>query len=384
MIERIPFLGRLFLQPSGSEKKTIFLHIGMGKTGTTALQEFFWANSKNLAERGIAYPSHGAVSHAHHLLSPHRPPFLTGSWRFEDAAEWAPVIDRLGGGKVLLSSELIAWSKPEIVTEFCAELKQWFDVRVVVYVRRQDDLIMAGYNQQIKAGTQRREIHDIVESQFQRFDYSAKLRPWEEALGKDAIILRPYERTQFHEGDIRFDFLHHVFGIDGFTEFELPSGNSNPRLSYGAMEFKRLINNVFPDTNESSRFNPLLLDYSAESDASSTSIYAKQSLLSPGERVDILKRFEAINSALAQEYLGRADGKLFLSAWPDIEESWVAPRVEDKDLSGIVEFIRRRDPSLARMLVERIERSRSASDLSERSAADRLAALLPGAMTDKA
>ena len=52
---------RLFGQSRNScnTKKTLYLHIGMGKTGTTALQVFFSGNRKAMEKQGIAYPSLG-------------------------------------------------------------------------------------------------------------------------------------------------------------------------------------------------------------------------------------------------------------------------------------------------------------------------------------
>lgn len=39
--------------------RNIFLHIGCGKTGSSALQVWLWNNSKKLQECGIYYPTHG-------------------------------------------------------------------------------------------------------------------------------------------------------------------------------------------------------------------------------------------------------------------------------------------------------------------------------------
>ncbi|HNQ42503.1 MAG TPA: hypothetical protein PKL22_10430, partial [Saprospiraceae bacterium] len=44
---------------SHGQKKTLILHVGMGKTGTTALQNFFWRNRDVLAHHDIAYPETG-------------------------------------------------------------------------------------------------------------------------------------------------------------------------------------------------------------------------------------------------------------------------------------------------------------------------------------
>jgi hypothetical protein len=46
------------------------------------------------------------------------------------------------------------------------------------------------------------------------------------------------------------------------------------------------------------------------------------SLLSPRERLDIVKFFDESNQKVAREYLGREDGKLFYEPWPDPNEPW--------------------------------------------------------------
>lgn len=331
---------------SESKKKMLFLHIGMGKTGTTALQEFFWENRSNLREYGIEYPEYGAVSCAHHLISPHVPKFLVVDWQFMKPEEWCPKMVQMDAKKLLLSSELIAWASPEVVSEFCKEVAKWFDIKVVIYLRRQDSLIMAGYNQQIKAGTQKRHIDHIIDQQFKRFDYEAKIEPWALKFGKRNIIVLPYEKQQFFMGDIRYDFLSKVFGINNTSAFKVANNNSNPRLSYEAMAYKRWINNLIEDTSVSSQFNSVLLEYSATTDESSTSIYSNHSILSPSERLKILSRFESTNKAIAKDFLNRPDGKLFYDEVPNENEAWTSPEISPEILNNITEYIKQKNPDL--------------------------------------
>ena len=48
----------------------ILLHMGQGKTGTTALQQSLHTAADTLRERGVCYPRFGAGAIAHHLLMP--------------------------------------------------------------------------------------------------------------------------------------------------------------------------------------------------------------------------------------------------------------------------------------------------------------------------
>ncbi len=57
----------------------MYVHIGQGETGTTALQKCFWKNREELARRDILYPPIGTLSGAHHFLSIYTPKFLKQS-----------------------------------------------------------------------------------------------------------------------------------------------------------------------------------------------------------------------------------------------------------------------------------------------------------------
>ena len=52
----------------GSEMKTIFLHVGTHKTGTTSIQHFLARNRYELQERGFSYPDIHMLEDAHHCL----------------------------------------------------------------------------------------------------------------------------------------------------------------------------------------------------------------------------------------------------------------------------------------------------------------------------
>lgn len=342
--------------------KKLFLHIGMGKTGTTALQEFFWENRATLERNDICYPVFGAVAGAHHMLSPNVPPFLKDVWDFKTVAEWAPKLMKAGQSRILLSSELMAWAEEDIAIDFCRAVKELFETKVVIYLRRQDSIIMATFNQQIKAGHQKRELKQILEHQISRFDYQKILSPWVSIFGRDNIIVRPYERQQFYRGDIRWDFLHQVFGLEKSDSLRLSNDNSNPRLSLAAMAYKLKLNNLDDDVAETSPFNDVLIGYSTENDTSSQSVFASQSVLSPAQRVDILQRSEAINTQIAEDLMGRADGQLFYDPEPDITEAWDEYKLSRGQAMEITRYIEAHSPKLLRRLA-RLVSCASGSDL---------------------
>jgi hypothetical protein len=295
-------------------RKTLILHVGMGKTGTTAIQNALWDNREVLARHGYTYPTVGTVAKAHHLVAPRCPPFLAHTgWRFLDVAEWAPLLLEAETDRIVMSSELIVWAEPDQVATLCAALQEDFDLKVVLYLRRQDNTIMASYNQMIKAGTQVATIDKVIDRQLERFDYLAKIWPWEKAVGAENLIVLPYERGQFHKGDLIDDFLLKVLGIERPEGFVIGDDkNPNPRLSRGAMEYKRCINNLIREPGSSARFNPLVFAYSEHIDAGSGAIFHEHDLLSPEQRAHVMNVFEPGNAYIARKFMGREDGRLFL------------------------------------------------------------------------
>jgi hypothetical protein len=357
-------------------KKSLVLHIGMGKTGTTALQKFFATNRRPLAEDGIGYPEYGAVAGAHHLLSPHIPPFLKGVWEFKPVEEWAPNLARVHASKILLSSELIAWTDENLVREFCAGAQKWFDLTVVIYLRRQDNIIMASYIQQIKAGPQKRRIIDMFHSMIPQFDYESILRPWEDSVGIPNIIVRPYEKQQLHSQDIRRDFMHHVFGIDVGRKYDVDDSNPNPRLSRVTGEYKRLINNVVEEKDRNKRFSELLKQCSTGTTVEGRANTAHDALLPADLRLRIIAANEGINGMIVDKYFDRDQGQLFLDPLPIPGEDWPGNDLSKEDAIAVSQYLRSEDPQLMLWLSGEVDNYLDAEKKVQQDAARFLAGIL--------
>jgi hypothetical protein len=358
-----------------SPRKTLVLHIGMGKTGTTAIQRVFWANRAALARAGIAYPAVGIVAGAHHLISPHHLPHLTLGlpWRrYLAPADWMPRVAALPQPVVFMSSELVSSANPAHVAAFCAALAPVFDLRVLVYLRRQDDMIAATYAQAVKGGLQRRPLASVLMGRLPHYDYALRLTPWEAALGRAALILRPYERSQFHQGDLIRDVVLHGLGRDdlppGFRHD--PTDMPNSHLPLAATEFKRLVNILLPDRRHSQA-------YVAPLSACPTDPRGSH-FLGRADRARLIAHYADSNANVARHYLGRPGGNLFHDALPtDAPEA--PPVIGTEALRAMALLIGQEAPGLLHDLVAEVALARAAPrDAPTREAADRLAAAVDG------
>jgi hypothetical protein len=102
----------------------IMLHIGRGKTGTTAIQRFLFSNRDALLEQGICYPLVGAIPQSGHLeLS------MSCMDQLPESMKWSNRLDSIqqdtaaemkaqGVHRFLLSSENFPQSNPVTVRSF--------------------------------------------------------------------------------------------------------------------------------------------------------------------------------------------------------------------------------------------------------------------------
>lgn len=338
----------------------LFLHIGMAKTGTTSIQTFAWENRARLAEAGLSYPEFGAVVGAHHRLSPFIPPSLADAWTYEPIEEWAPALARLARGPVVLSSELISHAEPRLIQRMAAALQPHFDTRIIVYVRRIDAHVMAAYNQQVKVGHQTRPIQDVVGPLFGQLRIDRLLKPWIASFGAEQVLVRPFERQAFANGDIRRDFCT-VLGLDWRDDFQVPTGNPNARLARDALEYKRLLNVLVPDPALSGAFIQPLLDYSARVGTASTAIFHAADLL-PGVTLQaMIDRLTPFYRKVARQSLGRSDGVLFSAPLPDTAGVWQPLHLGGDQIAAITAAIA--TPELSAILSEARQSARRKGDL---------------------
>jgi hypothetical protein len=269
-----------------------------------------------------------------------------------------------------MSSELISSADPAQIATFCAALEPFFDLHLCLYLRRQDDMIAAAYAQGVKAGTQRRPLGTIFADPLAHYDYMDRLAPWEAALGRDRLIILPYERGQFHQGDLIRDVLFRALGLPdlppGFVHD--PAANPNARLSAAATEFKRLVNVLIPDRTRSRAYvDPLS---ACPPDPGGTH------LLGRADRAEVIARFAASNARVAQTYMNRPGGDLFREALPpDAPEA--APRIGLAELRAVATVLGQKAPGLFHDLLDLVARKDTGTPAAQK-AATRLAIALEG------
>jgi hypothetical protein len=214
---------------------TVYLHIGLHKTGTSSLQSFIASNRAAFEAGGYAIPTAGWLDGAHHnipleiLRRPKYNPELGG---LEQAL---PQIDTQPNA--LLSSEEFEFLELAGVRRLREGLGDR-QAKVIVYLRRQDALIASTYAQQIKMGARLGSFPDYVTASLYhpRFDLLQLLMRWSHVFGRDS--LRAAVICDETSGDRLFDDFMAKLDAPGLGVTR-PDKLFNPSPSWAEVELLR-------------------------------------------------------------------------------------------------------------------------------------------------
>ena len=311
---------------------TVFLHIGTHKTGSSALQRFLDTNRQALEAGGCLVPDFGTV--ASHPLAwglgfGLRPPPEAAAAEYREmsrhvltaAAAAATAQDK----NIVLSSEVFCefLNSPESIGRLKAFLAECglTDITIICYCRRQDHFAESLWKELIK-GFHPRQLADAFSDWY--MDYHRLLGHYRDAFGPDRIVVRPFETEQFTGGGLFGDFLN-ILGLPATGEYASPSDDdSNVSLNQDIVELLRLYGSI--GLGEDTPSDPggwlkrvLLTSFDR---GFLTHRQEDSPLLSPQQRTELIDKYDASNQAVAREYLGRANGQLFLEPSPDLGKPW--------------------------------------------------------------
>jgi len=298
-------------------KKTVYIHIGVHKTGTSTIQNLLSNNRDVLKEQGIIYP--GNKSAHHDMAKEFRTLPLEQILKKNSRSQaYLREIIESPAEKSILSSEVF-----ETLIFNAGKLREFLphdlEIKIIVYLRRQDDLLESKYNQRVREPQIRLEksFTDYFSSiglYNPKLDYYNKLTPWADSFGKENLIIRIYEKDKLR-GNLFNDFIS-VIGLENADSIKVPDLAVNTSWSWDIIEFMRICNNSF-------RKDDGMHDFLLRSLAKARVVEKeKKRLLSPQQRREIIAHYADSNAKVAREYLGREDGRLFYAPLPNLDEPW--------------------------------------------------------------
>lgn len=304
-------------------RQHVVLHIGSGKTGTSSIQALMHNNRGRLEDLGVLYPrTPGNQRHVKLGLFIRSDAELESqlSWRRQNhssAASFREQFERdfleelQGSGlpRVLLSDEALYGASRTSLTR----LRELTDriaesVRVVVYLRRQDDHLLSRYQQVVKVGETRRLAERTRELDLSAvYDYAARLRTWQELVDPETLVVRRFERESWPGGSLYQDFFE-ATGINGDAASWDHVDTRNESLDAETVEFLRIVNVYLVEQEHAT---PGVIDHRRlvrrlRAGSSGPALTLPDDLLA-----EFMDRWAESNTAIAREYLDDPDGDLF-------------------------------------------------------------------------
>ncbi|MDG1432283.1 MAG: hypothetical protein P8Q23_11980 [Paracoccaceae bacterium] len=146
-------------------KQKIFVHVGHGKTGTTATQHLLALNESRLSRMGVCYPkTHMTRAAAEGKVTSGNIDWRGAGTRWLDKQILPAVQRHPGHATYVFSNEILFWDVPTKLAEMTA-LSDSFDFRIVLSVREPFEMLTSHYSQAIKRGGFFGDISEIAEKE---------------------------------------------------------------------------------------------------------------------------------------------------------------------------------------------------------------------------
>jgi hypothetical protein len=310
----------------------LVLHIGAGKTGSSTIQAMLASNRDRLRRRGVIVPDvhlgingriNGTQVEYFNSLLP-----ISQASRDEVTKRLRGLADdaaRIGRATVIISAENLM-NRDEFSSLFTAA-EDWFDVVVILYIRRQDDFFMSRWaqwglkiNPDFRAWTNK--------SIGRAYNWDRLLTTWQSALPKARMLPRVFDRDVLVGGDVAVDFLA-ALGIDAEGLVDVGGQDMNPRLNEVALRIVSRNRGLFRDHNDNG-FTDFLRDFGAPlvfEPAPTGLMWTRK------EREQVVAAYAESNERVRASYFSeRPEGELFSTRFADDQAELPEPEQVKREL----------------------------------------------------
>lgn len=279
--------------------KTLYIHIGMHKTGTTAIQNFLFLNKEKLAREGLLYYSDVPIDYKFANA-------LKNKEDFNYIKEHIRGLNDVRQSKVILSCEVFLEGDhiPELLMEILnnESIYNKFKIKIIVYVRRWYEWIESAYLQVSKGVSRQGLSFNEYLEQTALDKFLNRIFLWKEIFGIENIIFRIYDKDQFKNQSVIDDFLS-VFNIELLDDYITPPSE---KLNIGIDVIEAYILNTSKDIFKNQQQLNYFLSVIKES---KTQNYSK-CLMDNEQLFNIRKKYDSIYNSLARVFLEKSNDKI--------------------------------------------------------------------------
>ena len=286
--------------------RRLIVHIGCAKGGSSAIQAGLRANHAALAAQGVVVASKdlrcgSTVTGAQAAFFDS----LVCDRQARDVPNLGDLLDALAdeqdASTIVLSAENLC--NPMGFEKIFATVRERFDTRIVMYVRRQDEFLESAWQQwDVKRGGSL--LAWLVECIGIHGNWLEILAPWADSFGDERMMVRVFDRQRLAGGDVFQDFCA-ALDVDA-SALQTP-GEVNVGLT---PLLNRLVEGrgyLFDGPHDSAFYDSLrdLAKALVERDEPAARLF------SSAEAEAVMLRYEQANERFRQRYLPNEKGPLF-------------------------------------------------------------------------
>ena len=196
--------------------KSLVLHIGDPKTGTSSIQEVLHHRLWDCPTVTLDYPGQlNSFPLANALSDPKQAD--------QRVARWGRLAEALAASQAdvaVVSAELFFRVDPLILLDTLNQYLPEYaaNIRVIAYVRPHANRLVSAFMQRCKAGLYQGDMETFFDrTQGENLlRYAPRFQRWRDAFG-DRFTLRPMIRSQLRDGDVVSDFMDFALNNAPFT-----------------------------------------------------------------------------------------------------------------------------------------------------------------------
>ena len=221
----------------------LFLHIGHGKTGTSAIQSSLAIASEKLAALGIEYPIDAKLRDRASQLE-----ITSGNWKPKSETSLTEQLLELtrnnkNNSTIILSSESLFWLVPDLLSRK-SDWEGFIDLHIIMAVREVEEMLSSEYQQLVK-----RHGNSMLLGQFIRTRNFVSSHHAKAAEIIDAMSQHKTSNTIINYSKHRKDISRLIFKLigaeDAYPADRMTDAVINRSLSRKELDFLIMINKLY-------------------------------------------------------------------------------------------------------------------------------------------
>lgn len=283
---------------------TLYIHIGTHKTGTSMIQENLIFNvNYHLKNQILNFL--GITEDINTLMTQTEYNENLTNRIIEKFNSQIDSFSQLEYKKYILSFEGLSGDSnngyknsktvAKTLKEVTKKLHNINDVKIIVYLRKQNDYIESLYNQMIKQGNSYTFKEFLSKYDKESFNWELLLNSFEEEFGFENIILKRYDKEYLPYSYSIIDDFYKILEIDDFEYIK--EETINPGLSRDAVEILRLVNKELETTEEKKKLRYMLQSSAPKQKGEKFTFFDTDE-----ERVEYLNKYQISNNNIAKKY----------------------------------------------------------------------------------